>query len=151
MFQGEVFKTIIVGDNGTPEAEHAVGVAVSLAQGLKAKVILLGIVAPPNPESQAEGVGLQAASDIRKQLEQRLGRTAGEAQQLGADVVIEIVDGDPENELEGRAEQHSADLIVVGYREISRVRRWLEGSTSEALVRSSRISVLVVHDDQSAK
>ena len=151
MIQGNVFKTIMVGDNGTPEAEHAVEVAVSLAQGLKAKVILLGIVAPPNPESQAEGVGLQAASDIRKQLEQRLERTAGEARQLGVDVAIEIVDGDPENEIEGRAEQHSADLIVIGHREISRVRRWLEGSTSEALVRSSRISVLVVHDDQSAK
>lgn len=46
MIQGNVFKTIMVGDNGTPEAEHAVEVAVSLAQGLKAKVILLGGYCP---------------------------------------------------------------------------------------------------------
>lgn len=145
-----MFKTIMVGDNGTTEAERAVEVAVLLAQSLKAKVILLGIIAPPSAESQAEGIGLRAPSEVRQQLEQRLGRTAGEARQLGVDVVIEIADGDPENEIESRAEQHSADLIVVGHREISRIRRWLEGSTSETLVRSSRISVLVVHDEQSA-
>lgn len=150
MFQGEVFKTIIVGDNGTLEAERAVEVAISLAQSLKAKVILLGIIAPPSAESQAEGIGLQAPSEVRQQLEEKLGRTAAAGRQLGIEVVTEIADGEPE-EIERRAEQHSADLIVVGHREISRVRRWLEGSTSEALVRSSRISVLVVHDDQSAK
>jgi nucleotide-binding universal stress UspA family protein len=46
-----------------------------------------------------------------------------------------------------RAEQNAADLVVVGHRDIARVRRWLEGSTSESLVRDCPISVLVVHDD----
>lgn len=147
MTQGDVFKTIIVGDNGTPEAERAVGIAISLAQCLKARVVLLGIVAPPSAESQAEGVGFHAPSEVRQQLEEKLGRTAVAGRQRGIEVIAEIADGEPEQEIERRAEQHSADLIVVGHREISRVRRWLEGSTSETLVRSSHISVLVVHDD----
>lgn len=146
MIQDGVFKTIIAGDNGTPEAERAVEIAISLALSLKAKVVLIGIIAPPSAESQAEGVGLRAASDIRKQLEEKLGRVAEAGRQLGVEVVIEIAEGEPDEEIEHRAEQHSADLIVVGHREISRVRRWLEGSTSETLVRSSHISVLVVHD-----
>lgn len=147
MIQGDVFKTIIVGDNGTLEAERAVEVAISLAQCLKARVVLLGIIASPSAESQAEGIGLQAPSEVRQQLEEKLRRAAGMCRQLGIEVITEIADGEPDQEIERRAEQHSADLIVVGHREISRVRRWLEGSTSETLVRSSRISVLVVHDN----
>lgn len=145
MIQDSVFKTIVVGDNGTPEADHAVEVAISLAQSLKAKVVLLGIIAPPSAESQAEGVGLRAPSEVRQQLEEKLGRAAVAGSQLGIEVVTEIADGEPEHEIERRAEMHSADLVIVGHREVSRVRRWLEGSTSETLVRNSRISVLVVH------
>ncbi len=143
--EGSLFKTIVVGDDATPEAARAVDVAISLAQSLKAKVILIGIVVPPSAESQAEGVGFHPASEIRKQLEQKLGHAAVAGRQLGIDVAIEIADGEPKHEIVMLARQHSADLIVVGHREISRVRRWLEGSTSESLVRHSRISVLVVY------
>ncbi len=146
MIQSRAFQTILVGDNGTREADHAVESAISLAQALKSKLILLGIVAPPSAESQAEGVGLRAAADIRMQLEEKLGRTAAQCRELGIDILTEIADGAPEQEIERHAEQHGADLIVVGHREISRVRRWLEGSTSEALARRSHTSVLVVHD-----
>ena len=61
-------------------------------------------------------------------------------------MISEVVDGDPEKEIERKSDEVSADLIVVGHRDISRVRRWLEGSTSETLVQTSKASVLVVHD-----
>ena len=146
MIQSPTFQTILVGDNGTRESDRAVEAAISLARCLNAKLILLGIVAPPSAESQAEGFGLRSAADVRRQLEEKLGQTAAQCRELGIDIMTEIADGAPEHEIERHAEQHAADLIVVGHREISRVRRWLEGSTSEALARSSHISVLVVHD-----
>lgn len=74
--------------------------------------------------------------------------TPKSARHLGIDVRTEIVEGDPEKEIEEKAESDSANLIVVGHRDIAQVRHWLEGSTSEALVLSSRVSVLVVRDDQ---
>ncbi len=142
---GKPFKTIVVGDNGRAESDRAVETAVTLAQCLRAKVIFVGIIPPPSAEAQAEGIGLRALADVRKHLEERLTRTAQEALQMGIECSTEIVDGEPEHELERRAEKHAADLIIVGHREISRVRRWLEGSTSEGLVRRSHVSVLVVH------
>ena len=141
------FRRILVGANGTSGTERAIEVAISLAGSLHAQIIVLGVIAPLSPETQAEGVGLEEASNQRVQLEEQAREAAAAAHDLGIDVVTEIVEGEPENEIERKAEEASVDLIVVGHRDIGRVRRWLEGSTSETLIRRSQISVLVVHDD----
>jgi nucleotide-binding universal stress UspA family protein len=142
------FHTILVGDNGTPEAERAVAVAMSLGEKLGAKVILLGVVPPPSAESQAEGYGLTSSLKARKKLQEQLERTAQTGRQSGIDVAVEIVEGMAEPSIEKTAQRAGADLIVVGRRHISRIRHWLEGSTSECLVRRCPVSVLVVHDVQ---
>jgi nucleotide-binding universal stress UspA family protein len=140
------FHTILVGDNGTPEGERAVAVGMSLGEKLGAKVILLGVLTPPSAESLAEGYGLDRHAKGRKKLEEHLQRAAQAGRRSGVDVVAELVEGLPEPSLEKKAEQHGADLIVVGHRHISRIRSWLEGSTSKSLVRRCPVSVLVVHD-----
>jgi len=140
------FHTILVGDDGTPEAEGAVAVAMSLGEKLGARVILLGVLPPPSAESQAEGYGLTSSSHGRKKLQEQLERTAQTGRQSGIDVAVEIVEGMAEPSIETTAQRTGADLIVVGRRHISRIRHWLEGSTSESLVRRSPVSILVVHD-----
>ena len=141
------FRRILVGVNGTSGSERAIEVAISLAGSLHAQIIMLGVIAPLSPETQAEGVGLEVASNQRVQLEEQVSKSVATAHDLGIDVAPEIVEGEPEMEIERKAEEASVDLIVVGHRDIGRVRRWLEGSTSETLIRRSQISVLVVHDD----
>jgi nucleotide-binding universal stress UspA family protein len=59
-------------------------------------------------------------------------------------VITEILPGKPDQVILERAQQDSADLVVVGRRDIARVRHWLEGSTSESIIRHSPVSVLVV-------
>jgi nucleotide-binding universal stress UspA family protein len=147
MTKSSPFQAILVGVDGTPQAEKAAEIATSLAKNIQARVILLGVLAPLSPESQAEGVGFEKAADSRARLEAQLQNMLTAARELGIDVVAEVVEGDPEKEIERRAEHHMVDLIVVGRRNIGRVRRWLEGSTSETLVQSSHASVLVVHDE----
>jgi len=141
------FKTILVGDDGTPEAEQAVEVAISLAQSLRAKLIVLGVVGPLSPESQAEGYGFETVTQARERLKERLDRKIQASAQSGIEVVTEIFEGKPDEVIVQRVEQDSVDLVVVGRRDIARVRHWLEGSTSESLVRHCPVSVLVVHDD----
>ncbi len=142
-----IYKTILVGDDGTPEAERAVDVAISLAQSLNAKLIVLGVVPPPSAESQAEGYGLEPVVQARQELEAKLRRKVEAGVHPGIETLIEVFEGKPEEVIVQRAEEDSADLVVVGRRDIARVRHWLEGSTSESLVRHCPISVLVVHDD----
>jgi nucleotide-binding universal stress UspA family protein len=140
------FKTILVGDNGTPEAERAVAVAMSLGEKFQAKVILLGVIAPASAESLAEGYGLAAAAAARKKLEEHLERRAQAGRESGVNVVAAVMEGRPEPSIEERAKLEGADLVVVGHRHIGRIRAWLEGSTSASLVRRCPVSVLVVHD-----
>ncbi|MBW4027298.1 MAG: universal stress protein [Acidobacteria bacterium] len=147
METGTAFKKILVGFNGTSGSSRAAEVAISLARSLNAKLILLGVVPPLTAEAQAEGLGLEEASGTRRRLEEQLEATASRVRSLGADVVTEIADGEPEAQIERKAEEEGVDLIIVGRREIGRVRHWLEGSTSETLVRSAHASVLVVHED----
>ncbi|MGB6132785.1 MAG: universal stress protein [Acidobacteriaceae bacterium] len=75
------FKTILVGDNGTSTAEHAVSVALFLARELNSRVIVLGVVTPPSAESQAEGYGMDDPAKARALLQEKfsvLKRTADE-------------------------------------------------------------------------
>jgi nucleotide-binding universal stress UspA family protein len=139
-----VFEKIIVGDNGAPEAERAVEVAISLAESIGAKVVLLGVASPPAAEGQAEGYAIENPAAVKRRLNEHLARTATSARARGVDIVAEVVEGDPEKQIEKHASKEGADLIVVGHREVSRVRHWLERSTSEALLRKAKISVLVV-------
>jgi nucleotide-binding universal stress UspA family protein len=105
------------------------------------------VIAPLSSETQAEGVGLDEASQARADLEAQVQATGAKAVELGIDVITEIVEGDPEKEIEHKIEEAAVDLVVVGHRDISRIRHWLEGSTSEGLIRNSRTSILIVHDD----
>lgn len=141
-----VFERIIVGCNGSPDSEHAVDVAIALAAGIGARVLLLGVVAPPSAESRAEGYGMKDPSVAMKQLTDQLMRMADSAKALGVDIRVEVVEGDPEKQIEKHATEESTDLIVVGHRNVSRLRHWLERSTSEALLNHAKTSILVVHN-----
>lgn len=143
-----VFEKIIVGCNGAPEAEHAVEVAISLAESLGAKIVLLGVAMPPSPEAQAEGYALADPVALKQRLRTQLARMVEAATARGVEIVAEVVDGDPEKQIEKHASDEGADLIVVGHRNVSRVRHWLERSTSEALLHHAKTSILVVHNPE---
>ncbi len=145
MIPGAAFKTILVGDDGSPEAEQAVDTAISLASSLGAKLIVLGVVVPPSAESQAEGYGFEPVARAREKLTEKLGRKIQATP--GTEVVMEIFEGKPEEVILQRVGQDSVDLVVVGRRDVAQVRHWLEVSTSESLVRHCPVSVLVVQDD----
>jgi nucleotide-binding universal stress UspA family protein len=104
-------------------------------------------VEPPSSESQAEGYGLETVQQARERLKERLQGKIQASGQAGIEVITEIFEGKPDEVIIQRVEQDSVDLVVVGRRDIARVRHWLEGSTSENLVRHCPVSVLVVQDD----
>lgn len=140
-----VFEKIIVGSNGSPEAEHAVEVAISMAACLGSKVVLLGVATPPSAEAQAEGYGYENPIAVKQKLQKQLDRLADSARARGVEILAEVADGDPEKQIEKHASSEGADLIVVGHRNVSRVRHWLEKSISEGLLHHAKTSLLVIH------
>lgn len=61
---------------------------------------------------------------------------------------IEIVSGDPSEEINRLANIYQADLIVIGTRGLKGVKRVVEGSVSSQVVADAACSVLVVKPEE---
>ena len=140
----EVFHRILVADDGSPDGERAASVAVALGAKMKAMVILLGVVEPPNVQAEGEGLPVEDPSICRRKMEERFEKFLKLGRSLGIEMMVEIVEGRPAEQIRKRAEVDGVDLIVVGRRKLSGIRRWFEGSTSGALLRDTTCSVMVV-------
>ncbi|MBF2067047.1 MAG: universal stress protein [Calothrix sp. C42_A2020_038] len=64
--------------------------------------------------------------------------------QLTVDSEIELVSGDPAEEIIRLANIYKADLIVIGSRGLTGVKRIVQGSVSSQVVEDASCSVLVV-------
>jgi len=137
------FHRILVADDCSPDGERAASVAVNLGAKLKAEVILLGVVEPPNIQAEGEGLPIVDPSVCRRTMEERFEKFLQLGRSLGVEMMVEIVEGRPAQQIRKRAEIDQVDLIVVGRRNLSGIRRWFEGSTSEALLRDTKCSLLI--------
>lgn len=139
----EMFQRILVADDGSPDGERAASVAVALGAKLKAEVILLGVVEPPNVQAEGEGLLVEDPSSCRRRMEERFERFLKLGKAHGMEMMVEIVEGRPSEQIRKRAEIDRVDLVIVGRRKLSGFRRWFEGSTSEALLRECSCSIMV--------
>jgi len=140
----QLFRRILVADDGSPEGERAAAVAVEMAAKLKAEVVLLGVVEPVNVQAEGEGLPVEDLSVERRKMEERFERFLVMGHALGLHMVVEIAEGTPAAVIHARAEAEQADLIVVGKHTAHHVRHWFERSTTQRVLRESRCSVLVV-------
>jgi nucleotide-binding universal stress UspA family protein len=63
---------------------------------------------------------------------------------LGAKAALDVVTGDPAEQIDKAAQQLNVDLVVVGTHGLSGPRKWFFGSTTESLFRLSSVPVLAV-------
>lgn len=144
MTTASAFSRILIADDGSEEGERAASIGLKLAAQLKAEVILLGVVEPPNIQGEGEGLLIEDPSSNRLFLTTRFESFMRLGRALHVDIVMEIAEGPAAEQIRKRAATDQADLVVVGRRHLSRMKRWLGGSTSESLVRDGTCSVLVV-------
>lgn len=139
-----MFSRILIADDCSEDGEQAASIGLELAAQLKAQVILLGIIEPPNIQGEGEGLPVEDPAIARRTLTTRFEQLIklGGAQHV--EIVMEIGEGSAADQIRRRARADQADLIIVGRRHLSRMKRWLEGSTSESLVRDGPCSILVV-------
>ena len=126
-------RCLVAGVDASPESLAALELALELVDRLGARLVVV------------HAVGLLEEGGYRPRPD--LGAIVADARQrVGAGgAVVDLVyeDGPPPDVLLRVAEREAAELLVVGSRGVSGARRQL-GSTSEAVVMSSRIPVLVV-------
>jgi len=137
-----VLKTIVVALDGSELSDKVIQVLQEQLQPA-AKIILSHVVPPP--ESNLEMVADLPHSDaevfpyrhIEKQLQAYQTSLSGESE-------LEIVTGDPAEEIIRLANIYHADLIVIGSRGLTGVKKIIQGSVSSQVVEDAACSVLVV-------
>lgn len=139
----QVFETILVAYDGSPQSQRGADIAFSMAQAMGSKLLIFAVIRPPEPAARAE---LNAIlDDGREHYEQSFAVLRERASKMGLALQTEIEVGHPAEHIVHRAEQTGATLIVMGRRGISTFKRWMLGSISERVLRYAHCPVMVVH------
>lgn len=140
---GIMIRHTLIAHDGSEEARRAVEVGIDLALRYGARATLLTVIQHP---AYAATVGEVQETDTEKRtFAERIQREAIEAARLrGLDMAAAIVSGHPAEAIVDYAQGHQVDLIVMGHRGMSNLRRFLVGSVADRVVDHAPCPVLVV-------
>jgi nucleotide-binding universal stress UspA family protein len=136
------FKKILIGYDGSVQADKATECALALAQSLDSKVLLFAVARPPEPATMVEVDAM--LDDAREHFEEQFKKIAQRAKDLEVEFETAIAVGHPVEQIVHRAETDHVDLIVLGRRGKSRFEKMLVGSTAEKVLRYAHCPVMVV-------
>ena len=134
---------ILVAYDASPHSEHAVNVALSIAGDMKAKLLVLAVVHPPELAESAEFNAV--LEDARERYERSFAPIREQARQKDIDLETDIVVGHPAEQIIHRAETIQASLIVMGKRSHTILHRWMLGSNTERVLKYAHCPVMIVH------
>ncbi len=142
-----MFKSIVVGTDGSETAREAVSQAAELA---KATGAVLGIVSAYRPVTDARldrerkdvPDDLQWMINPREDVDKLLSEAADGAE--GVQTETHSVEGDPADALLDIAEEQKADLIVVGNKGMTGASRFVLGSVPNKVSHHAPCSVLII-------
>jgi nucleotide-binding universal stress UspA family protein len=144
-----MFRSIVVGTDGSATASEAVRQATELARSVGAKVFLVSAYEPV-PEGRLRDERQQVPEDLqwmvnpREDVESTLEASAGTLQESGVEVETLAREGDPADAILDVAEEKDADLIVVGNKGMTGAKRFLLGSVPNKVSHHAPCSVLII-------
>ncbi len=147
-----MYKVIVVGTDGSERANIAVREALSLAKLTGAKVHGVHVIRPVLAAGAVQ-LDAGAAALINADRQEESSRIHQDllalAAEYGVAAVMETFDGDPADALIKVAESNDADLVVVGNRGMSGVKRYVLGSVPNRVSHHCPCSLLIVDTDRS--
>jgi len=140
-------RSIVVGTDGSEPADEAVRQATDMASREGAQLHL--VTAYPDPQILRErttgtGGGSYTIVDLREVAETLVQRAARDARSNGVEVETHVREGQPAEVIIDVANQEQADLIVVGSRGLTGIKRYLLGSVSSKVSEHAPCSVMIV-------
>jgi universal stress protein A len=125
-------------------AQRSLAYAAELAESCGATLHLLHVLSPSSSAITAElggaaSAGAAQSGKVGARLEALLSK-----QTLSTAPILCARSGDADDEIVGYAEEIGADMIVMGTRGLTGLRRLVLGSVAESVLRSAPCPVLVV-------
>jgi nucleotide-binding universal stress UspA family protein len=144
-----VFRSIVVGTDGSDTAGQAVRQAVDLAKSVGAALEIVSAYEPVpaqrlREERREMPEDLQWAINPREDVEVTLEAAAQIARDAGVPVNVYPRQGDPADAILDVAEEQGADLIIVGNKGMTGAKRFLLGSVPNKVSHHAPCSVLII-------
>jgi len=144
-----MFKSILVGTDGSETATEAVRQASELAGTLGAKLQIVSAYEPVpagrlREERREAPEDLQWAISPREDIDATLAAAAEIARKLGVPVDVYARQGDPADAILDVAEEQGADLVIVGNKGMTGAKRFLLGSVPNKVSHHAPCSVLII-------
>lgn len=141
------YKNIIVAVDGSKEAEYAFKKAIAVANRNESTLNLVNII-DTRSFAAIEAYDRSIQERAQEFAEELLEGYKKEAEAAGVKVNVLIEYGSPKTIITREVSKKvEADLIICGATGLNAVERFLIGSVSESIVRSSKCDVLVVRTD----
>jgi len=144
-----MFKSIVVGTDGSDTATQAVRDAVDLAGSVGAKLEIVSAYEPVpagrlNEERRQAPEDVQWAINPREDVDATLEAAAALAREKGVEAEVFARQGDPADAIIDVAEERGADLVIVGNRGMTGAKRFLLGSVPNKVSHHAPCSVLII-------
>ncbi|HEU4658944.1 MAG TPA: universal stress protein [Capillimicrobium sp.] len=144
-----MFRSIVVGTDGSETASEAVRQALELAKQIGARIELVSAYEPVSSQrlrqEQKDVPGdLQWMVNPREDVDATLEDAASAVRDAGVDVETYARQGDPADAILDVAEETNADLIVVGNKGMTGAKRFLLGSVPNKVSHHAPCSVLII-------
>ena len=142
------FRRILVATRGRPWSERALELGISMAKAYHLELVIVSILTPPYIPERGATWGIATAHEVEEGVRHLVQRVLREASALAEanelKYICEIRQGRPAEEIIKAAEQHQCDLILIGSRGQSGVRRVTMGETGNEVVLKAPVPVIVV-------
>ena len=139
-----MFKSILCPVDFSPHSELALGYAIDLARVSHAHLTIVTVVdSLLDAATEASGHRKTLTAQTQQELQDLLARV-GKRGQSEEQIGIAVAVGDPAEEILNQAAECGADVIVMGTQGLEGAKRLMFGSTTEAVLRETRVPVLAV-------
>ena len=144
-----MFKSIVVGTDGSETAREAVQQAIGLAKAVGASIELVSAF-EPTPSQRLRRRAREVPQDAqwtvnpREEVDATLREASEAIERAGVAVTPYAREGDPADAILDVAEERGADLIVVGNKGMTGAKRFLLGSVPNRVSHHASCSVLII-------
>ena len=143
-----MFRSIVVGTDGSDTATQAVRQATELAAAVGARIELVSAYEPVTDARLREEIvvpeDLHWIINPREDVVATLEAAAAEVRAAGVEVEVFARQGDPADAILDVAEERGSDLIVLGNKGMTGAKRFLLGSVPNKVSHHAPCSVLII-------
>jgi nucleotide-binding universal stress UspA family protein len=144
-----MFRSIVVGTDGSETAGEAVRQATELAQSTGASIDLVSAYEPVSnqrlrEERRETPEDMQWAINPREDVDETLEAAAKQVKEANVEVETFARQGDPADAILDVAEERGADLIIVGNKGMTGAKRFLLGSVPNKVSHHAPCSVMII-------